>query len=224
MKDFRLVVDLKRSSATRYGVGIACAVLLCGTIAQAHEEADEVEATTTNVVDINPFQQQLNVTDAIKQMKTNSLMCGSLKPGATPSKHSQTMPERANDRNSFIGEETATARRTETKTASARTTTKTKANFSGVADYYADCFHGKRTASGQLHDRTKLTAAHRTLPFGTKLKVVNRKTGKSCVVTVNDRGPFTENRIIDLSMAAAKELGLLTASSRMVDCYLEESD
>src|SRR5580658_6668311 len=82
-------------------------------------------------------------------------------------------------------------------------------DFSGVADYYADYFHGKRTASGQVHDKTKLTAAHRTLPFGTKLKLVNRRTGKSCVVTVNDRGPFTKNRIIDVSKAAAQELGLL---------------
>ncbi|HEY9772762.1 MAG TPA: septal ring lytic transglycosylase RlpA family protein [Planktothrix sp.] len=93
------------------------------------------------------------------------------------------------------------------------------ADFSGVADYYADCFHGRRTASGQLHDKTKLTAAHRTLPFGTKLKLVNRRTGKSCVVTVNDRGPFTKNRIIDVSKAAAQELGLFKGA-RMVDCYI----
>ncbi len=99
-----------------------------------------------------------------------------------------------------------------------------KANFSGVANYYADYFHGKRTASGEIHDRTKFTAAHRSLPFGTKLKVVNRQNGKSCVVTVNDRGPFTENRIIDLSMAAAKELGFLSAGSRMVDCYIVDRE
>jgi rare lipoprotein A len=92
-------------------------------------------------------------------------------------------------------------------------------DFSGVADYYADYFHGKRTASGQVHDKTKLTAAHRTLPFGTKLKLVNRRTGKSCVVVVNDRGPFTKNRIIDVSKAAAQELGLFKGA-RTVDCYI----
>ena len=101
---------------------------------------------------------------------------------------------------------------------------KTKLACSGVADFYADMFHGKKTASGQVHDKTKMTAAHLTLPFGTKLKVVNRKTGKSCVVTVNDRGPFTKNRIIDLSLAAAKELGLITASSRLVDCYMVDAE
>jgi rare lipoprotein A len=95
---------------------------------------------------------------------------------------------------------------------------------SGVADFYADQFHGRKTASGQLHDRDKFTAAHRTLPFGTKLKVVNRNTGKACIVTVNDRGPFTKSRIIDLSCAAAKELGLMTAKSRLVDCYIVENE
>jgi rare lipoprotein A len=99
-----------------------------------------------------------------------------------------------------------------------------KVAFSGVADYYADRFHGKRTASGQLHDKMKMTAAHLSLPFGTKVKVVSRHTGKSCVVTVNDRGPYTKNRIIDLSFAAAKELGLVTAGSRLVDCYLIEPE
>ena len=99
-----------------------------------------------------------------------------------------------------------------------------KPHCSGVADYYADQFHGRKTASGQLHDRNKFTAAHRTLPFGTKLKVVNRNTGKACVVTVNDRGPFTKARIIDLSSAAAKELGLMTAKSRLVDCYIVENE
>jgi rare lipoprotein A len=100
----------------------------------------------------------------------------------------------------------------------------TKPHCSGIADYYADVFHGRKTASGQLHDREKFTAAHRTLPFGTKLKVVNRNTGKACIVTVNDRGPFTKSRIIDLSCAAAKELGLMTAKSRLVDCYIVENE
>lgn len=98
-----------------------------------------------------------------------------------------------------------------------------KPHCSGVADFYARRFHGLKTASGQIHDKEKFTAAHRTLPFGTKLKVVNRYTGKACVVTVNDRGPFTPCRVIDLSEAAAKELGLITAKSRMVDCYLVEN-
>ncbi len=97
-------------------------------------------------------------------------------------------------------------------------------NFSGVADYYADCFHGKRTASGQLHDKTKLTAAHRSLPFGTKVKLVNRRNKKSCIVVINDRGPFTKNKIIDVSQEAARKLGLFSAGSRMVDCYIVQAN
>ncbi len=96
--------------------------------------------------------------------------------------------------------------------------------FSGVADYYADYYHGKRTASGARHDKTKLMAAHRTLPFGTKVRVVNRKTKKECVVVINDRGPFTPNRVIDVSYAAAQELGIVAGKNRMVDCSIIEQD
>lgn len=93
------------------------------------------------------------------------------------------------------------------------------ADFSGVADYYADVFHGRRTASGQVHDKHKLTAAHRTLPFGTKVKLVNRRNKRSCVVVINDRGPFSKNRVIDVSQAAARELGLF-GGARMIDAYI----
>lgn len=95
----------------------------------------------------------------------------------------------------------------------------TAADFSGIADYYADEFHGRRTASGQKHDKTKLTAAHRSLKFGTRVKLVNRRTKKSCVVVINDRGPFTKNRIIDVSQEAARKLGLFNGP-RLVDCYV----
>jgi len=97
-----------------------------------------------------------------------------------------------------------------------------KPKLTGTADYYADKFHGRKTASGQIHDKTKFTAAHRTLPFGTKLKIVNRSNGKSCIVVVNDRGPFTKSRLIDLSYAAAKEIELISSKTRLVDCFLVE--
>ncbi len=96
-------------------------------------------------------------------------------------------------------------------------------DFSGNADYYANYYHGKKTASGALHDKTKLMAAHRTLPFGTKVRIVNRKNKKECVVTINDRGPFTPNRVIDVSYAAAQELGIVSGS-KLVDCYVVEED
>ncbi|MGD1869739.1 MAG: septal ring lytic transglycosylase RlpA family protein [Neomegalonema sp.] len=81
----------------------------------------------------------------------------------------------------------------------------------GKAAYYADKFNGRPTSSGEPYDSTKLTAAHKTLPFGTVLKVTMSGTDKTTTVTVNDRGPFTPGRIIDLSRAAAEEIGLVTA-------------
>lgn len=78
----------------------------------------------------------------------------------------------------------------------------------GFASYYGAELHGRTTASGVPFDMNALTAAHRTLPFGTKVKVTLLATGKSVVVIINDRGPFTKGRIIDLSQAAAKAIGL----------------
>jgi rare lipoprotein A len=78
----------------------------------------------------------------------------------------------------------------------------------GVASWYGDKFHGNRTASGEVYDKNKLTAAHRTLPFGTLVEVTFLRTGRSVVVRINDRGPSVEGRVIDLSEAAAREIGL----------------
>jgi rare lipoprotein A len=74
------------------------------------------------------------------------------------------------------------------------------------ASYYADKFHGKKTASGIRYDRKKLTAAHKKLPFGTKLKITNEANGKSVIVEVTDRGPFVRSREIDLSKRAFMEI------------------
>jgi rare lipoprotein A len=78
----------------------------------------------------------------------------------------------------------------------------------GLASYYADKFHGKLTANGEVFDADDLTAAHRSLQFGTLLQVTNLKNNKSVVVRVNDRGPHVRGRIVDLSNAAAAEIGL----------------
>ncbi|MEZ7498246.1 septal ring lytic transglycosylase RlpA family protein [Flavobacterium sp. Arc3] len=74
------------------------------------------------------------------------------------------------------------------------------------ASYYADKFHGKRTASGVLFDKNKYTAAHKKFPFGTKLKVTNQVNGQSVIVEVTDRGPFVKSREIDLSKKAFMEI------------------
>lgn len=79
----------------------------------------------------------------------------------------------------------------------------------GNASWYGPGFNGKITASGSAFDETKFTAAHRTLPLGSKAKVTNLSNGKSVEVEINDRGPFARNRIIDLSRAAAKVLGII---------------
>lgn len=78
----------------------------------------------------------------------------------------------------------------------------------GVASWYGADFHGRRTSSGEVYDRGKYSAAHRSLPFGTLLLVTLESTGKQVVVRVNDRGPFVAGRIIDLSEAAAAAIGL----------------
>lgn len=79
---------------------------------------------------------------------------------------------------------------------------------SGRASWYGPGFHGRRTASGETFNTHALTAAHRTLPFGTKVRVVNKRTGKSVVVRINDRGPFAHGRVIDLSKASAQAIGI----------------
>jgi rare lipoprotein A len=82
----------------------------------------------------------------------------------------------------------------------------------GLAVWYGPGFHGKRTASGEIYDMHALTAAHPTLPFGTRVRVTNPKNGRSVVVRINDRGPFGGRYIIDLSYAAAKAIGALSAT------------
>lgn len=79
----------------------------------------------------------------------------------------------------------------------------------GLATFYGNMWHGRRTASGLPYHKDSLTCAHRNYPFGTKLKVTNLKNGKSVVVKVTDRGPHVRYRIIDLSTAAAKQISMI---------------
>lgn len=81
----------------------------------------------------------------------------------------------------------------------------------GKASYYADFFHGRLTSNGEIFSQDSLTCAHRTLPFGTYLKVTNKRNNQEVIVRVNDRGPFIEGRVIDLSRAAAEQLGMIHA-------------
>jgi rare lipoprotein A len=81
----------------------------------------------------------------------------------------------------------------------------------GLASYYADAYQGRPTASGEPFDMHQMTAAHRTLPFGTVVRVTRVDSGRSVTVRINDRGPFVKGRVIDLSYAAASKLGMLRA-------------
>lgn len=79
----------------------------------------------------------------------------------------------------------------------------------GKASYYADKFNGRKTASGERFRNSKLTAAHKSIPFGTKVRVTNLRNGKSVKVRINDRGPFVAGRIIDLSKKAARRINMV---------------
>ncbi len=86
----------------------------------------------------------------------------------------------------------------------------------GMASWYGPGYHGNACASGEIYDMHKLTAAHRELPFGTYVRVTNLRNGKSVVVRINDRGPFKRDRIIDLSYAAARKIGMVREGSARV--------
>ena len=86
----------------------------------------------------------------------------------------------------------------------------------GVASWYGKDFHGKKTANGERYNMYSMTAAHKLLPLGTKVRVTHLRTGRSIVVRVNDRGPFVGNRIIDLSYAGARELGIIGTGTARV--------
>lgn len=94
--------------------------------------------------------------------------------------------------------------------------------LSGIASYYSDEFHGRTTANGEVFDMNLLTAAHRTLPFNTKVLVRNLENNKSVIVRINDRGPFKDNRVIDLSLEAAKQIGLIANGTAPVSLEIIE--
>ena len=92
----------------------------------------------------------------------------------------------------------------------------------GVANFYSDKFQGKKLASGERYDKNKLTAAHKTLAFGTKVKVTNLDNGKSAVVTINDRMKKSNKAVIDVSRKAADELGFAKAGKAKVKLETEK--
>lgn len=92
----------------------------------------------------------------------------------------------------------------------------------GYASYYGDEFDGRKTANGDIFSQSKYTAAHKSLPFGTKVKVTNLNNGLSVIVVINDRGPFVRGRVIDLSKAAALKIDMLTSGVVPVEIEIIE--
>jgi rare lipoprotein A len=92
----------------------------------------------------------------------------------------------------------------------------------GLASFYADSFHGSKTASGEIYNKRAMTAAHRTLAFDTRVEVTNLENGRSVRVRINDRGPHVEGRIIDLSAAAARKLRMTETGTARVRLEIYE--
>ena len=86
----------------------------------------------------------------------------------------------------------------------------------GIASWYGHPYHGRTTASGEVYDMDEMTCAHRTLPFGTRLRVENLENGRSTTLRVNDRGPFVDGRILDVSRKGARELGMIGSGTARV--------
>lgn len=101
-------------------------------------------------------------------------------------------------------------------TGEAQASENTRVLGSGEASFYGHEFAGRSTANGETFDPTAMTAAHRTLPFGSKVRVTNSHNGRSVVVRINDRGPFVEDRLIDVSSGAAKHLGMIQSGTARV--------
>jgi rare lipoprotein A len=96
--------------------------------------------------------------------------------------------------------------------------------FSGNVSWYGPGFHKRKTASGEIFDMNQLTAAHLTLPFGTRVLIEDPRTGNTVIVKVNDRGPYVRTRVMDLAREGARRLGILDHGVAFVDCLVLKSD
>lgn len=145
------------------------------------------------------------LTELSRQHNNASPLVKSARQPASLALDSQILSKSANVNNSntdVLGRLSAVA-----------STTVSKFSQTGVASWYGRQFHGKKTASGEIFDQNGLTASHRTLPLNCYVKVTNKANGKSVIVKVNDRGPFTSSRVMDLSYGAAKQIGIVNAGS-----------
>jgi rare lipoprotein A len=142
------------------------------------------------------------------------LHAGTVLPGSPVGLKPQTA-EAATADDSAIAAKNKRAREKATSQTKSRETSKKKM-LRGQASWYGPGFHGKKTASGEIFDQRRLTAAHKTLPLGTIAKVTNLQNGNTVEVEINDRGPYVGERVIDVSRAAAKALGFIDSGVTLV--------
>lgn len=142
-----------------------------------------------------------------------------MEPATEPPEAVATIPTPAESNNAALPAEALTDAPSQAESITEQTDSAHHARFfqSGVASFYGKKFQGRRTASGERYDAHKLTAAHRTLPLGSYARVTAPGSGRTVVVRINDRGPFTRGRAIDLSYAAAAALGLPRAGTLVVN-------
>ncbi len=152
-----------------------------------------IDVVVVPVVDPNAAQNNTTADNSSESTSGSSTTVASNTSNDNTSENQQSSSSNTSSSNSSSAEDVVAAGKVE----------------SGKASYYADKFHGRKTASGELYDRNKMTCAHRTHPFGTLLKVTNEGNNRSVVVRVNDRGPHSPGRIVDLSNIAAQQIGLI---------------
>ncbi|MDY4174887.1 MAG: septal ring lytic transglycosylase RlpA family protein [Bacteroidales bacterium] len=166
----------------------------------------------------------------MRNMTGKTLMAIALSVATLMAATSCTSEKSTSKQTSYRKVDATTKATTTTKTSSTSTSSTSKGKSTtakktsgkvekGQASYYADKFHGRSTASGEKYDKKKLTGAHRTLPFGTIVRVTNTANGKSVDIRINDRGPFKAGRVVDLSRAAAEKVDMI--QSGVINCTVE---
>jgi rare lipoprotein A len=164
----------------------------------ANEKSFVIKANDRNLVTINdrtiladttkdPAEDALQATNRFRRLLGN----------AAPLKEIEGLPKKTNNTQNVVS-----------KVSNRQNNLVVRNTYTGVASWYGPGFHGRSTANGEKFNKYDMTAAHRTLPFGTKVRVTNLRNGQSVIVRINDRGPFSGNRIIDLSYGAAKTIGI----------------
>lgn len=195
--------DKSASGATLNGYSVAHATLpLYTKLTLVHSTLRDTLVATVNQRLAQDTQVDLHISDDIANRwritdKANVFITNVHLPSAQSEKSEKSEKNASSDR--LIS---ASKKKTET-TYAAGTVFQ-----SGVASYYGPGFHGRRTANGERFNQFAMTAAHRTLPMGTRVKVTNTRNGRSVVVRINDRGPFAHGRVIDLSTASARAIGI----------------